>query len=126
MYDLKIMNRLTLEYENKLIDHFKKFFSELIKEDKVVIKGTKIKLVKLEKYDDVGQLKNNLRFYVILTDYRLSSNTCTCSYKSEDNKCVKAIYIGVAYSRKERIIGHLFNEKYKGKDTKLIKIDGYN
>lgn len=37
MYDLKEINKLTLEYEENIKKHFKEFFKELIKGGKITI-----------------------------------------------------------------------------------------
>ena len=90
MYDLEAINKLTLKYEEKIIEHFKEFFNELLKEDNISIEDPKIKIVKLKKYEDIEKLYNNPGFYVILTDYELDNNTCRFKYKYGDNKYIKA------------------------------------
>lgn len=126
MYNLKVINKLTSTYEGQIIEHFREFFNELIKEDKIAIEDRKISIVKLKAHEDVEKLPNNPGFYVILTDYMLSYNKCKCKYKYDDNKYVQAIYRGEASHRKERITGHLFRDKYKGKDTNFMTVGSDN
>ena len=126
MYNLEYIKKLTSEYEEKIIKHFKEFFNELIKEDKIAVKDRKINIVKLKGHDDVKDLYNNAGFYVILTDYKLNNNKCKFKYKYSDNKYVKAVYRGEASHRKERITGHLFKDKYEGKDTNFMTVGSEN
>lgn len=64
MYNLKVINKLTSTYEGQIIEHFREFFNELIKEDKIAIEDRKINIVKLKAYEDV---KN----YLIIQDFML-------------------------------------------------------
>ena len=126
MYDLEFINELTLKYEEKIIEHFEKFFKELIKKNNISITDQKIKMVKLKNDSDIEKLYNNEGFYVILTDYKLNDNKSEFMYKYGDNKYVKAVYRGEASHRKERITGHLFKDKYEGKDINFMTVDGNN
>lgn len=126
MYDLEFINELTLKYEEKIVKHFKEFFNKLIKEDKIAIKDRKIKIIQLKEFKDVKKLAKNPGFYVILTDYMLTNNNCTCMYKYDNDKYVKAVYRGEANNRRDRITGHLFNDKYDGKDIKFMTINNDN
>ena len=114
-----------MKYEEEIKKHFEEFFRELIKDGKITIMDKKIKIIELKKFDDLKQLSSNPGFYVILTDYELSNNTCKCIYKC-NNKVVKAVYRGEANNRKERITGHLFNDEYSGEDTKFMTINDDN
>lgn len=126
MYDLKKIIRITEKYENELIEHFEDFFKELVKNDKINIKDTKVKIKKLIKYEDINELPNNPGFYIILTDYMLKHNNCIFRYNFNGNEYVKAVYRGEADSRKDRLTGHLFKDEYKGNDTKFMTINNDN
>ena len=79
----------------------------------------------ISSYSDMEIVYNNPGFYIILSDYNIKSNDSKCNIKYK-NKNIKAIYRGQANSRKDRLIGHLFNEKYNKSDKNFIKINNDN
>lgn len=104
-------------YDQLINDYFIPFFKSLDGQYKVGViksKAPKIKVVKIDKIEDLNSIPSNSPgFYVILTDYMSGySEKNLCNLKLEGYSDVKAIYRGEAYNVRLRLMSHLYKDTY--------------
>lgn len=127
MYDMNKIIKIRNKCKHKIEKHFEDFFVGFIDNLRITVKDKKVKCIKVTNFEDFLDINANEGFYIILSNYNLSKNKCKCAIKIEEsNMKVKAIYRGECSKRRERLIGHLYNKRYEGKDKNFMKIDNNN
>ena len=127
MYDMNEIIRIRDNCKHEIEKHFEDFFDGLIDNLRITVNDTKVNCIKVSNFKNFSDINTNEGFYVILSNYNLSNNKCKCAISIEENSTkVKAIYRGQCTKRRERLIGHLYNKKYKGKDENFMKVNDDN
>lgn len=129
MYNLKKIKSKYKEAETVTKMEFIIFFKQHLKNGEINVEhlvDKKINKSKMIKYDDINNIKRNGGFYIILSDYKVDENLCEFQINEEGIGKLRAVYRGQTINRNKRLVGHLFRNKYEGKDTKFMKVDGNN
>lgn len=128
LYDIKELINIQNEVEEKAKKIFVDFFKQQLSNGNLLEKDIKIKKKIVKCINDLD-VPNNSGLYVILSDYKVKINFNKFEVReSIDEKeiTLKAVYRGEASHRKNRIIGHLFKDQYKGTDINFMNVDGHN
>lgn len=124
MIKTKKMEQLISDSKNEYISFFKSQevkFNEYLKKtnyaslhiNDIKVKGYlhEVSIVEIVTDEDLKKIIAGSGFYIILSDYGYAKNTCRLELLLKERK-VKAIYRGQCSKVRERIMSHLFIDKY--------------
>jgi hypothetical protein len=93
-------------------DSFKTEIVNYLQSCDYTIKSKKYQVVDLKSFDDIQNVFAGVGFYVIMTSMNFADNESQLKFSD-----LTAIYRGHSYKVKDRLMSHLFSNKYKTKES---------